>query len=117
MNRAASPIAEAAAAGVVAGGAAIAAAELAAGLLPGAPSLVVAMGDLLVALQPPGAKDLVVGLFGTNDKVAVNLLVLGVALALGGLFGVVARRSWPAAVAGFSAVGAVLVSHRSGSRW
>ncbi len=104
------PIAKAAAAGVAAGGAAIAAAELAAGLLPGAPSLVVAMGDLLVALQPPGAKDLVIGLFGTNDKVAVNLLVLGVALALGGLFGVVARRSWPAAVAGFSVVGAVLVA-------
>ncbi|HEY7941986.1 MAG TPA: hypothetical protein VID25_08575, partial [Candidatus Limnocylindrales bacterium] len=54
-------------AGVAAGAAGIAASELAAGLLPGFPSLIIAVGTQIIALQPPGAKDFMVGLFGTND--------------------------------------------------
>jgi len=60
-------VARAAVAGIAAGLVAIAAGELFAGLVAGASSVVVAVGDLVIALQPPGAKELIVGLFGAND--------------------------------------------------
>jgi hypothetical protein len=82
----------AAVAGAVAGAAGVAVAELIAGLISGAPSLVIAVGDLLIRLQPAGAKDLFVNLFGTNDKLALNLLILVVALGLAGAIGVIGRR-------------------------
>jgi hypothetical protein len=72
----------AALAGLLAGGLALGVAELIAGLLPGAPSPVLAIGSLLIALQPKDAKQLVVDLFGTNDKLVLNLVVLAGALAL-----------------------------------
>jgi DMSO/TMAO reductase YedYZ molybdopterin-dependent catalytic subunit len=95
----------AALAGLLAGAAGIAAGELLAGLVVGAPSLIVTVGDFIISQQPPGAKEFVVGLFGTNDKLAVNVLVLAVALAIAALLGLVARRSRDAAVAGFALVG------------
>jgi DMSO/TMAO reductase YedYZ molybdopterin-dependent catalytic subunit len=94
-------------AGGVAVAVAIAVGEIVAGLLPGAPSLVVSIGTLAIDLQPPGAKDLVVSLFGTNDKLALNVLILVVAVALGGFLGLAARRSFATAVAGFTAFGVV----------
>ncbi len=73
---------------------AIAASELIAGLT-GAPSLLVAVGDLVIDLQPPGAKDLMVSLFGTNDKLALNLVVVAVAVVISAVAGVLAsRRFW-----------------------
>src|SRR5688572_33076105 len=63
----------AALAGVAAGAAGLGAGELLAGLLPGAASPVVAVGDLIIALQPPGAKQFVVDLFGEADKLLLNL--------------------------------------------
>src|SRR6185503_9109664 len=58
--------------------------------------------------QPPGAKDLVVSLFGTNDKLALETLILVVAIAIGALLGVLAvRRSYVLAVGGFVAFAAV----------
>ena len=94
-------------AGAVAVAVAIAVGEILAGLVAGAPSLVVAIGSLVVDLQPPGAKDLVVSLFGTNDKLALNILILVVALAVGGGLGLVARTRPTAANAGFAVFGAV----------
>src|SRR5438874_2323490 len=94
----------AAVAGAVAGAAGIAVAELIAGLITGAPSLIIAIGDLLIRLQPPGAKDLVVGLFGTNDKLALNVLIVVVAVALAAAIGIVGRRRWRAAMVGLTAV-------------
>jgi DMSO/TMAO reductase YedYZ molybdopterin-dependent catalytic subunit len=94
-------------AGAVAAAVAIAAGEIVAGLVPGAPSLVVSIGTLVIDLQPAGAKDLVVSLFGTNDKLALNVLILVVAVGLGGLLGLAARRRLSTAVGGFSAVGVV----------
>src|SRR3954470_21079007 len=85
-------------AGVVSAALAVAISELIAGILAGAPSLVIAIGTEIIALQPPGAKDVVVSLFGTNDKLAVNLLILIVGLIVGGLVGVGARRRWNVAV-------------------
>src|SRR5712692_7114398 len=82
----------AAGAGAVAAAVGIAFAELIAGIVPGAPSLVIAMGNLIIDLQPPGAKDLVVDLFGTNDKLALNVLIVVVALAIAGALGIAAQR-------------------------
>ena len=72
---------QAALAGVAAGAAALGGAELLAGLLPGAASPVVAIGDLVISLQPPGAKQFVVDLFGEADKLVLNLLIAAVAVA------------------------------------
>jgi DMSO/TMAO reductase YedYZ molybdopterin-dependent catalytic subunit len=81
----------AALAGAIAVGAALAVGELAAGLA-GGPSPLVAVGQVVVDYQPPGAKDFVVGLFGTNDKLALQVLVALVALAIGGGLGIVGRQ-------------------------
>ena len=97
----------AAVSGAIAAAVAIAIAELIAGLLSGAPSLVIAIGDLVIDLQPPGAKDLMVSLFGTNDKLALNLaIVVGAVLIAAGL-GVAARRSWSWGVVGFMIAGGI----------
>ncbi|HYM52776.1 MAG TPA: molybdopterin-dependent oxidoreductase [Candidatus Dormibacteraeota bacterium] len=95
----------AAAAGLVAGGLGLGLSELLAGLVAGAPSLVLSIGSLVIALQPPGAKQLMVDLFGEADKLVLNLVILIVALAGGAALGLVARRSMGLASAGFGAVG------------
>jgi DMSO/TMAO reductase YedYZ molybdopterin-dependent catalytic subunit len=107
------PMHWAALAGAAAGAAALGAAELLAGLLPGAASPVVAVGDLVIALQPAGAKQLVVDLFGEADKLLLNLVIAGVAIGAASLGGVVARRRPSllpigAAVFGILALGAGL---------
>jgi DMSO/TMAO reductase YedYZ molybdopterin-dependent catalytic subunit len=83
--------ASAALAGVAAGAAALGGAELLAGLLPGAASPIIAVGDLVIALQPPGAKQFVVDLFGEADKLVLNLFIAAVAVAATAGIGVVAR--------------------------
>jgi DMSO/TMAO reductase YedYZ molybdopterin-dependent catalytic subunit len=88
--------------GVVATAAALGLSELAAGLLT-APSLVAAVGSVVIDLQPPGAKDVVVALFGQNDKLALELLIVVVALIVGGLLGVLAARRFVLGAAGFGA--------------
>ena len=97
----------AAAAGAIAALVAIAVAELIAGLVAGAPSIVLAIGDLVIALQPPGAKDLMVSLFGTNDKLVLNVSIAIGALVIAALLGVAARRKWPIGVIGFLVAGGV----------
>jgi len=93
--------------GVVATAAALGTAELLAGILPGATSLVASVGQVVVDLQPPGAKDFVVSLFGTNDKLALEVLIVVVSLAIGAGLGVLARRSFLMATLGFVAFGVV----------
>jgi len=99
--------AAAAFAGAVAAGAGIAVGELFAGLFAGAPSLVVAVGSFVIDHQPPGAKDFVVNLFGTNDKLALNLLIVVVALLIAAGLGVVARSRPGVAAWAFGAFGFV----------
>ncbi|MEO5940687.1 MAG: molybdopterin-dependent oxidoreductase, partial [Candidatus Limnocylindrales bacterium] len=78
-------------------------AELAAGFL-GAPSLLASIGGFVIDHQPTGAKDLVVGLFGTNDKLALEALIVVVATLVGAGLGIIAvRRSYLVAVGGFAA--------------
>jgi DMSO/TMAO reductase YedYZ molybdopterin-dependent catalytic subunit len=98
---------EAALSGVVATLAALGASELVAGLI-GAQSLVAAVGEFVIDHQPPGAKDFVVSLFGTNDKLALETLIVVVAVAIGALLGILARRSFTlgaGVIAAFAAVG------------
>ena len=98
-----SPTAAAALGGAIAAVVAIGASELIAGLVPGAPSLVAAIGQTVIDLQPPGAKDLVVTLFGQNDKLALEISIVAVALVIAAGLGVLARRSFRAAALGFAA--------------
>ena len=106
--RASVPARVAAAAGLVATGVALAAGELGAGVVAGIPSPVAAVSRVIVDLQPPGAKEFVVGLFGTADKLALQLFVVLVALVIGALVGLVGRRRvglGMAAIGGFVIVG------------
>jgi DMSO/TMAO reductase YedYZ molybdopterin-dependent catalytic subunit len=95
----------AALAGIAAAALGIAVSELIAGLLAGATSLVDAIGQVVIDLQPLGAKDFVVELFGTNDKLALEIVVIMAALALGAAFGVLAARRFLLGAAGFAAFG------------
>ncbi len=100
----------AALAGLVATGAAIATGELLAGIVAGVPSPILAVGTAAIDLQPPGAKEVFVSLFGIADKLALEIIVLGVALAVGAGLGLVARtRSGiaNAILGGFVALGLV----------
>ena len=114
LRRAVFQAGPAALAGAIAAGLAIATAELFAGVVRGAPSLVIAIGSLVISLQPPGAKDVFVSLFGTNDKLALNVLVVLVALAIAALAGVLAARRWwwgAAVFVAFGVVGLVAALH------
>jgi DMSO/TMAO reductase YedYZ molybdopterin-dependent catalytic subunit len=99
------PPGRAAASGAIAAGLALGLAELLAGILPGATSLVSAVGQAIIDRQPAGAKDLVVALFGTNDKLALELVVTLVAIGIGALLGIVAVRRYAVAAIGFAAFG------------
>jgi DMSO/TMAO reductase YedYZ molybdopterin-dependent catalytic subunit len=83
----------AALAGLVAAAGALAVGELGGGLLAGAVSPVAAVGSAVIDLAPPGSKELVVSLFGTNDKLALTVLIAGIVLAAGAGVGLLARRS------------------------
>ena len=91
--------------GIAATAAALGVSELIAGVLPGATSLVAAIGQVIIDHQPPGAKDVVVALFGTNDKLAFEVVIVAVALVIGAGLGVLARRSFAVAAAIFAAFG------------
>ena len=95
----------AAIAGVVAAAAALGLSELVAGVLT-APSLIAAVGGFVIDHQPPGAKDLVVSLFGVNDKLALEILIVVASLGVGAVLGLAARRSFTLGAAGFGAFAA-----------
>ena len=95
----------AATAGVAAAGLGLGVSEVVAALLPGATSLVAAIGQVVIDRQPPGAKDFVVALFGTNDKLALEIVVVLAALAFGAGLGILAVRRFAAAASGFAAFG------------
>jgi DMSO/TMAO reductase YedYZ molybdopterin-dependent catalytic subunit len=95
----------AALAGLAAAGLGLGVSEAIAGILPGATSLVDAIGQVVIDLQPPGAKDFVVELFGTNDKLALEIVVTIAALALGAAFGAAAARRFAIGAIGFGVFG------------
>ena len=91
--------------GGVAAGVAFGVAELLAGVAPDVPSLLYTVGERVIDLAPPPVRDAAISTLGTADKPAlvIGTVVLGV-LAGAGL-GVLGRRRWAAAVAGFVAFG------------
>ena len=91
-------------AGVAATIVALGLSELIAGLLPGRPPLVAAIGQWVIDHQPPGAKDVAVGLFGTNDKLALEIVMALAALAFGAALGVLSIRRFDLAAAIFAGV-------------
>jgi DMSO/TMAO reductase YedYZ molybdopterin-dependent catalytic subunit len=92
-------------AGIAATLAALGLSELAAAILS-APSLVASVGGFVIDHQPPGAKDFVVSLFGQNDKLALELLIVAVSLVVGAGLGVVARHWFALGAGGFVAFAA-----------
>ena len=97
-------------AGAIAAGVSMAVAELLAGVVAGAPSLIIAIGSLIIDLQPPGAKDLVVTLFGTNDKLALNVLIVLAALAIAAAIGIASYRDRSRATWAFGGFGIVALA-------
>jgi DMSO/TMAO reductase YedYZ molybdopterin-dependent catalytic subunit len=82
--------------------------ELLAGVVPGVPSPLLAVARFLVDVQPPGAKDFVVALFGTADKLAFQVLIVLIGLGVGAGLGRLSRTRPAAAaavLAGFAAAG------------
>ncbi|WP_083393360.1 molybdopterin-dependent oxidoreductase [Curtobacterium sp. MMLR14_010] len=108
----------AAAAGVVAALAFLAVAELCALVLGGAGSPLVAVGSAVIDLAPGGAKDLMVALFGTGDKVALFVLMAVLMLAVSAGAGILELRRPPFGALVFAIGGALsllAVTTRSGS--
>lgn len=112
------PAVLAAAVGLVAAAAFLGIAEFGALLLGGAGSPLVAVGSAVIDLAPAGAKNLMVALFGTGDKIALFVLMTVLVAAISAGAGVLERARPPFGALVF-AVGGVLaliaVSTRSGS--
>ncbi|WIE73001.1 molybdopterin-dependent oxidoreductase [Curtobacterium sp. MCJR17_020] len=112
------PAVLAAAVGLVAAAAFLGIAEFGALLLGGAGSPLVAVGSAVIDLAPAGAKNLMVALFGTGDKVALFMLMTVIVAAISAGAGVLERARPPFGALVF-AIGGVLaliaVSTRSGS--
>jgi DMSO/TMAO reductase YedYZ molybdopterin-dependent catalytic subunit len=94
------------ASGMAAAAVAIGVGEMVAALMGGS-SIIQAIGALVISLQPPGGKDLIVQLFGTNDKVALEIGVAIGGIVLGGVIGLLGRRDIRIAYAGFALFGLV----------
>ncbi len=92
-------------AGLIGAGIALAASEIYAGVIAGAPSLIVAVGALLIDLAPTPFKDFAIAVFGLNDKLALVITLVVISLLAGAALGVVARRRWWTALVGFGAFG------------
>jgi DMSO/TMAO reductase YedYZ molybdopterin-dependent catalytic subunit len=92
--------------GAAAAALAIGIGELTAALL-NSPSIVASIGELVISLQPPGAKDLMVELFGEADKLALEVGVVVGGLLVGALLGLAARRDVRLATLGFGIFGLV----------
>jgi DMSO/TMAO reductase YedYZ molybdopterin-dependent catalytic subunit len=88
--------------GAAAAALAIGVGEVVAALI-GGQSIIAAVGALVIDLQPPGAKDFVVQLFGEADKLALEIGTAIGGLLLGALLGIAARWDVRLASVGFGA--------------
>ncbi|WP_378148486.1 molybdopterin-dependent oxidoreductase [Cnuibacter sp. UC19_7] len=95
--------------GVVAAGVELAAAELVAMFAGPESSPLFAVGSLVIDLAPPGAKDLMISLFGTGDKVALLVLLGIVVAALAVAAGILELRRPPGGVVVLVAVTALAI--------
>src|SRR5690242_19135779 len=91
-------------AGMASAAVAIGVGEVVAGLF-GSTSAIAAVGALVIALQPPWGKDLMTGLFGTNDKLALEIMVFIGGVLLGALIGLAGKRDRRIAYGAFVVIG------------
>jgi DMSO/TMAO reductase YedYZ molybdopterin-dependent catalytic subunit len=94
-------------AGTVAAGSALAFGELIAGFTSAVPSLVVAVGELVIDWAPGEVVETGIDAAGTNDKPLLLAGIVIVSLLFGAALGAVGRRRPRAADAGFVAFGAL----------
>lgn len=92
--------------GMAAAAVAIGVGEIVAAIL-GGQSIIAAVGALVISLQPPGAKDLTVAIFGDNDKLVLEVATGIGGVLLGGVLGLVARWNQQVAAVGIAAAGLV----------
>ena len=100
-------------AGVVAAAAALAAGDVVARLLDGA-SLVVAVGNVIIARSPSEATNAAIEIFGTRDKPVLIAGIVAASLLLGAVFGVLSMRSRAIgvlALAAFALTGGLAAAH------
>jgi len=96
--------------GALAAAAALGVGELAAGLIRGATSLVIEIGDQVIDLAPGGVERTAIEVVGSLDKPLLLTGIVGISLLLGSVFGQLAARRFLLGAAGFVAfavVGAV----------
>ena len=102
--------ARAAIAGMLAVVSALAAAELCAGLIGGARSLVIAVGDTVIDLVPGWLERAAISLLGTADKPVLLFTIVTLTVIIGAVFGRLAARRFAAGAAGIvvlAVIGAV----------
>lgn len=109
------PLLPPAVAGMLAAGAALGGAELLAGALGALTSPIELIGDRVVDGAPPVVKDAAVAVFGTADKLALQVGTVVIALLVGAGLGVLARRVWTAAALGFVAAGVLGIAAAAAS--
>ena len=64
----------------------------------------IAVGSLVIDLAPPGTKDFIISIFGTNDKVFIIALLFVVVLVLAVFVGIIEQRRAPFGLALFLVV-------------
>jgi DMSO/TMAO reductase YedYZ molybdopterin-dependent catalytic subunit len=74
------------------------------GLFFGLANPLVAVGSLVIDLAPPGTKEFIISIFGTNDKVFIIALLFVVVLVLAALVGILEQRWRPFGLALFFVV-------------
>ena len=99
--------AQSALAGVAGIGVTLATSELVAAVMDGVPSLVNAVGSLLVPVTPPALKDFAVSTFGTSDKAVLAGGTVVIALLIGAWIGDRDRRDTATTIGVFALIGFV----------
>lgn len=94
-----------AASGALAAALALGVSELLAGIFPALPSLAEGLGNRVVDNAPTPLKDFAISVFGTADKPVLLASMAAVAMAIGALVGVQARRRWGVAMTVFLGFG------------
>lgn len=94
-------------AGIVAAASALATSELLAGVVDGVPSLVAAVGSVLIPFVPPALESWAISLFGTSDKAVLNTGTTVIALVFGAWAGLRAHRAFANGVAVFGVFGTI----------
>ena len=94
-------------AGALSAGIALGISELIAGLITSVPSLVEGLGNWVVDNVPTPVKEWAIAVFGANDKLVLLISIAAVAILIGAVVGVVARKRFWVAVVVFTGFGVV----------